>query len=183
MAKKIRLLNSNFQSAFVKLSGQTARRDMLKTCKPHIALVALSCLSFLFISGCWDTGSGEKVGQIIRLNRQGVFCKTWEAELIRGGLNNGSGAASTLFTFTIEDERLVPAVKDALDQQYEVKIHYNMEGVTYCRSDGDDHFLNGIEKLSAPGHPLQLQPQQAPDPKEQKRQELLRQLKELERLK
>ncbi len=68
-------------------------------------------LGVLCLAGCKDMGNGEKVGQIIKLNRQGFFCKTYEAELIRGGLNNGSGAASTLFDFTIEDERLIPAVQ------------------------------------------------------------------------
>ncbi len=134
----------------------------------------------LSLCGCGDCGDGEKVGQIIKLNHQGAACKTWEAELIRGGLNNGSGAASTLFDFTIEDERLVPAIQDAIDKQYEVKIHYNMEGVTLCRSDSDSHFLQRIEALRDPGHALQVSPQQQPDPREIKRQELLKQLKELE---
>jgi hypothetical protein len=131
----------------------------------------------LLLWGCWDTGRGEKVGQIIKLNRQGLFCKTWEAELIRGGLNNGSGAASTLFDFTIEDEKLVPDVQAALDGQYEVKIYYNMENATACRSDSQDHFLNKIERLHGQGHALEVSP--GPDPKEQKRLELLRQLREL----
>lgn len=136
-------------------------------------------LFIVLLTGCWDTGQGEKVGQIIKLNRQGVFCKTWEAELIRGGLNNGSGAASTLFDFTIEDSRLVQEVQNALDGQYEVKIHYNMEWTTACRSDSAEHFLQRIERLSSPGHALQVAP--AVDPIEKKRMELKRQLLELEK--
>lgn len=136
-------------------------------------------LASLLLISCKDQGYGEKVGQIIKLNKQGFFCKTWEAELIRGGMNNGSGAASTLFDFTIEDPRLVAAVQDALDKQYEVKIHYNMEAATACRSDSNDHFLNSIERLSAPGHALQIEAP-AVDPVQQKRLELLKQLKDLE---
>lgn len=130
------------------------------------------------LTGCWDTGRGEKVGQIIKLNRQGVFCQTWEAELIRGGLNNGSGAASTLFHFTIEDQRLVPGVQAALDGQYEVKIFYNMELTSCCRSDSQDHFLNKVERLEGQGHPLEVLPSLTP--KEQKRLDLLKQLRELQ---
>lgn len=142
-----------------------------------IKIIGVSFLC-LVLCGCWGTGDGEKVGQIIKLNRQGAFCKTWEAELIRGGLNNGSGAASTVFDFTIEDMRLLPQIQDALDKQYEVKIHYNMELATLCRSDSGNHFLTGIERLQSPGHGLQVAP--TVDPKEEKRQELLRQLKELQ---
>ncbi len=107
----------------------------------------------LMLTACGDTGRGEKVGQIIKLNKQGLFCQTWEAELIRGGLNNGSGASSTVFDFTIEDPDLVPAVQAALDGQYEVKIHYNMEWSKACRSDSGDHFLNRVERLQGQGTP------------------------------
>lgn len=137
-------------------------------------------LCILVLSGCKDTGYGDKVGQIIKLSKQGFVCKTWEAELIRGGLNNGSGASSTVFDFTIENEALVKYVQDALDKQYEVKIHYNMEFTTACRSDSGDHFLDSIERLNNQGHPLQVN-EYKPDPKELQRLELLRQLKELEK--
>lgn len=132
---------------------------------------------FLIMSACWDTGDGEKVGQIIKLNKQGAFCQSWEAELIRGGLNNGSGASSTVFDFTIEDPHLVPAIQAALDGQYEVKIKYHMEMNTLCRSDSQSHFLTSVERLTGQGHPMEVQPT---DPREIKRQELRKQLKKLE---
>lgn len=141
--------------------------------KPKMLLL----LPILIVCGCKDMGHGEKVGQIIKLNKQGFFYQTWEAEIIRGGLNNGSGASSTLFNFTIEDPSLVPAVQAALDGQYEVKITYNMEFATWGRSDSGDHFLNRIERLNGQGHALEVKP--ATDPREQKRQELLRQLRDL----
>lgn len=114
---------------------------------------------------------------LTKLNKQGVFCQTYEAELIRGGLNNGSGASSTIFDFTIEDAALISQIQDALDKQYEVKIHYRMEGLTFCRSDSDDHFLAGIERLNKQGHPMEVAP--AEDPREAKKRELQRQLNEL----
>lgn len=125
---------------------------------------------------CHDTGTGEKVGQIIKLNKQGVFCQTYEAELIRGGLNNGSGASSTIFDFTIEDEKLIPAIQDALDKQYEVKLKYRMEFATWCRSDSENHFLTGIERMNMQGHPMEITSQ---DPKEAKKKELQKQLDDL----
>lgn len=143
-----------------------------------IRILALTALATL-LTGCWDTGTGEKVGQIIKLNKQGVFCQTYEAELIRGGLNNGSGASSTIFDFTIEDTALVPQIQEALDKQYEVKIHYRMENVTLCRSDSDNHFLTGIERMNQQGHPMEVAP--AEDPREAKRRELQRQLDEMNR--
>lgn len=140
----------------------------------RIAALAVAAV----LCGCTDTGTGEKVGQIIKLNKQGLFCQTWEAELIRGGINNGSGASSTVFDFTVENESLIPALQDALDKQYEVKIHYRMEFATFCRSDSENHFLTSIERLNAPGHALEVSP--AVDEKDRKRRELQEQLKALD---
>jgi len=108
-----------------------------------LGLVALLC------AGCWNTGTGEKVGTIIRLEKTGVFCQTWEAELIRGGLANGSGGFSTLFHFTIENRPdLVAKVQTYINQQTEVKVRYRGEGVTFCRSDSDNYFLTDVVPLA-----------------------------------
>jgi len=99
------------------------------------------------MAGCWDMGGGEKVGTITRLNKSGVFCKTWEAEIIRGGFNGGSGVMGQAFHFTIENADLVKEVEKYMNNQQEVKITYKMEGITFCRSDSDN-FLAKIEPLN-----------------------------------
>ncbi len=112
------------------------------------AKLVLLCVITLSLVGCWDKGGGEKVGSIIKLNRQGFFCKTWEAEIIRGGLNTGSGVVGTAFHFTIEDDSLAKQVEQAMNSQQEVRITYRFEAVTWCRSDSpDDAFLVKIEPL------------------------------------
>lgn len=118
-------------------------------------------LSTLFLAGCWDTGGGEKIGSITRLNRQGVFCKTWEGEIIRGGLNTGSGVMGQAFHFTIEDDSLAKEVEKYMNSQQEVKITYKREGVTWCRSDSQDVFLSKIEPLnvvSVPPAQVKIEP-------------------------
>lgn len=118
-------------------------------------------LSTLFLAGCWDTGGGEKIGSITRLNRQGVFCKTWEGEIIRGGLNTGSGVMGQAFHFTIEDDSLAKEVEKYMNSQQEVKITYKREGVTWCRSDSQDVFLSKIEPLnvvSVPPTQVKIEP-------------------------
>ncbi len=100
-----------------------------------------------FLVACWETGNGQKIGTITRLNKRGVFCQTWEGEIIRGGLNTGSGVMGTAFHFTIEDQNLVPLVERAMNTQQEVKITFRSEGVTFCRSDSESYFLTKIEPL------------------------------------
>lgn len=103
----------------------------------------------ILLGGCWSTGRGEKIGTITRLNRQGLFCKTWEGEIIRGGLNTGSGVMGQAFHFTIEDDALAKEVENYMNTQQEVRIAYKMEAITFCRSDSPDTaFLTKIEPLS-----------------------------------
>ena len=103
----------------------------------------------LWMVGCGDYGGGEKIGTVIRLAQHGVFCKTYEATLIRGGIQNGSGGFAQPFDFTIEDPTLLKQVEAALDSQQEVKIKYHSEIATFCRAESENHFLTGIEAFHA----------------------------------
>jgi len=113
----------------------------------------LVALSTILLAGCWDTGRGEKIGSITRLNRQGVFCQTWEAEIIRGGLNTGSGVMGQAFHFTIENDALAKEVEKYMNSQQEVKITYKRELNSFCRSDSADIFLEKIEPLNVVATP------------------------------
>lgn len=118
-------------------------------------------LCTVLLAGCWDTGGGEKIGSITRLNRQGVFCKTWEAEIIRGGLNTGSGVMGQAFHFTIENDALAKEVEKYMNSQQEVKITYKRELNSWCRSDSADVFLEKIEPLnvvSVPPTQVKIEP-------------------------
>lgn len=112
-------------------------------------------LATMLLAACGDYGSGEKLGRITKLNQQGTICKSWEGEIIRGGMNNGSGAFGAPFQFTVEDPVVLKQVQAAFDKQQEVKITYHMERASWCRSDSDSHFLTSITILSdAPEAPV-----------------------------
>ena len=54
-----------------------------------ITIIALA--ASLLLAGCGDTGGGEKNGTVTKLAVSGIFCKTNEMEIVRGGLNAGTG--------------------------------------------------------------------------------------------
>jgi hypothetical protein len=110
----------------------------------------LCALALFVVFGCGvntSPGEGDKVGQIVRLQRVGMASKTWEGEIIRGGMSGGSGVIGmTPFDFTIENEELATAVRGFMDNQTEVTIHYRSEGVySACRTESRGHFLVSIE--------------------------------------
>lgn len=119
----------------------------MKTTKLWVLALLFAVAS---LSGCWQTGVAEKVGTIIHVGQHGKFVKTWEFEIIRGGLQNGGGGFGvTPAWITVEDTSLLAKVQDAFDKQYEVRVRYSEEALTLFRSDSEDKFLVSIEPFKA----------------------------------
>src|SRR5258708_3645313 len=86
--------------------------------------VFLCCIS---LSGCWNTSEGQKTGIIVKFAREGLLVKTYEAELIRGGFSNGSGANGQSFHFSVEKKEMAEKLKGAFENHKEVIIKYHSE--------------------------------------------------------
>lgn len=119
-------------------------------------MIMLLCV-LIIIAGCcpgccgYVTARGEKKGTIIKLAKEGIIFKTWEAEMVRGGMANGSGSFSTTpFYFTIDDKSLLQKIRASLDDQKEIKIEYKTRKYifnTNSECDGDQNgcnFLTGV---------------------------------------
>lgn len=87
----------------------------------------LLSLSALLLTGCLEKSKGEKVGILVKCDKHGIFWSTNECELIRGGMNNASGAFGAPFHFTAENNNDVSALHEALVNQKEVHITYHQE--------------------------------------------------------
>lgn len=100
----------------------------------------------MLLNGCWETESGEKVGNVVKLGREGMFVKTNEAELIRGGMANGSGSFGEPFDFTIENEDVLQVIQYALENNKSVKIKYHKELLAFFRTlTVDNSFVDSAE--------------------------------------
>lgn len=103
----------------------------------------------LALVGCKDTGSGEKIGVVTKIAKHGFFCKTWEGEIVRGGMTGGTGVNGQAFHFTVQDPALVEKVHESMLAQSEVKLTYRTEFSTVCKSESPDNaFLTNIEVLT-----------------------------------
>ncbi|HMH11136.1 MAG TPA: hypothetical protein VK553_10520 [Candidatus Nitrosopolaris rasttigaisensis] len=109
--------------------------------KKVLLLLAIStCLT-----GCWERANGEKVGVIVKCASEGAFIKTYECEMIRGGLSGASGVMGQSFHFTVENKNDIPLVDKALAEQKEVHIKYHKEWITMWRTEtSDNSFLDEI---------------------------------------
>ena len=122
--------------------------------KALIILTALVIFMFVFlllVGINLRPGYNEKIGQIVKVGHEGMFVKTWEAQLIPGGMSNGSGSFGiNPFNFTIESETMAKEVKMYMQNQTEVIIKYRMEGVfSQFRTRSRGYFLVSIEPVKS----------------------------------
>ena len=105
-------------------------------------------LPLFMLTACWEVSSGNKIGVITKLAKQGLFIKTYEGQIIRGGFNSGTGAMGSAFNFTVENPETLKQLQNAMDKQQEVKIFYHAELATFFRSESENHFVDKVEVLT-----------------------------------
>ncbi len=116
----------------------------------RFSMFVMMVLMSVVLTGCYDTGSGKKVGMITKVAQEGFFYKTYEASIQRGGFNGGTGVNGQAFGFTIENPELAKKVEDMMNRNAEVEISYKSEWITFARSENDNHFLVDIKEINAP---------------------------------
>lgn len=116
--------------------------------KTKIAMIALAMLA---LTGCGvneKPGTNEKIGVIVKVGKTGILCDTWEAQIVRGGLIDGSGVMGAPFNFTVEYPGQVDKLKEYMNAGTEVKITYRTEGIyASWRSDSGGDFLISVEPI------------------------------------
>ena len=114
-------------------------------------MLSLGIVSILF-TGCYETGRGEKIGQVVKINEaSGFLCKTVEVEIVRGGFNSGSGVNGQSLHFTVENNPgMVNTLKQAMLDGSEVVVTFSKEFVSICRSDSTNNFGTSVKILNTP---------------------------------
>ncbi len=114
---------------------------------------ALAVLLFvLFIISCFfvtfaTPNSGDKTGIIVKVAQEGVIAKTWEAELIKGGMNNGSGGFGVKpFDFTLTEQQADVANQTMISgQEVVVKYHSNFISWNWSTATSTNTYADDIK--------------------------------------
>ncbi len=91
-------------------------------------LLLLSCA--VLLSGCTYSSNSMKTGQVVSIANEGVWHTTTEVEIIKGSINNGSGAFSKPFWFTVSDPTLIAKCNQAFAQEKDIIVEYH--ATTWC---------------------------------------------------
>jgi hypothetical protein len=101
--------------------------------------------------GCSDNYSnGSRVGTITKFSRRGFWCKSWEGEIVSGGLrrNSEGGSEANVFRFSVEDDKtnILSIIGAAVDSGKRVKLDYRQ--TTYWEPAYDTSYrITGATEL------------------------------------
>jgi hypothetical protein len=72
---------------------------------------------------------GVRSGQVVKFSHKGSVpgCKTWEGELVLGGLRGGvatDGSGANVFRFTVSDSKVIKEIQKKLDSGDHATLTY-----------------------------------------------------------
>lgn len=96
-----------------------------------MAIICVLASVFLGASGGCTKSDGSRVGIITKFSHKGLICKSWEGELVMGGMRTMSGAdgktalAANVFEFSVLDEDLVKQIQALMESGHRARLTYS----------------------------------------------------------
>lgn len=104
----------------------------------YVSWVLVVMLAPVLFAGCVQYSDGERVGIVQKFSKKGfAMCKSYEGHAVIGLQNNGTiNTNAEDFSFSVEEQSIIPALEKAMESGHRVKLHYNQEFIAGpCRSD------------------------------------------------
>ena len=94
---------------------------------------------------------GFRSGTIVKLSHKGTIFKTYEGQLLSGGLATGEGGdiSSNLWDFSVEksDEQVRADIEKAVYERYPVKLRYKEKYYTFFWRGDTKYYVYSVEKV------------------------------------
>jgi hypothetical protein len=97
--------------------------------KIAIGLIAFSVIG---LGGC-TFSDGQRAGTISKFSHKGLICKSWEGEMVMGGMRNQddrngfNSSVPNVFQFSVTDPQIVPQIEAKLLSGDRAVLHYNQK--------------------------------------------------------
>ena len=91
-----------------------------------IAILALFGATVVAGLGGCSISDGARVGTISKFTSKGIVNKSYEGELVLGGVrSNGSSMSANTWDFSVRDLQIVPEIEYARDHNFVVSLKYH----------------------------------------------------------
>lgn len=108
-----------------------------------LLILILAGIIYYFICGL-TYSEGTRSGILTKMSKKGFIFKTYEGELIVGGLNQGDGAVmpATVFKFSVRDKNVYERLE--ADQGRKVILHYKQVIKNFFWQGETDYFVHEV---------------------------------------
>lgn len=123
-----------------------------------VSVVFVLLTALLLFLLFFNFSKGERAGTISKFSHKGLVIKTWEGQLLIGGLsgNQGSDLTTNAWDFSVYpgDQETREAIFSAMNEGYRVRMVYEQK-LFVLRWRGDtEYFVTHVERV-----PVSRQPQ------------------------
>lgn len=114
-----------------------------------ILILILAAVAYYFICGM-SYSEGTRSGILTKVSKKGFLFKTYEGELIIGGLNQGDGAIlpGAIFNFSIRDKDVYDKLE--ADQGRKVILHYKQVLKSFFWQGETEYFVHKVTFVNTP---------------------------------
>lgn len=114
-------------------------------------ILSLVILAGVYVSFFYNYSTGTRVGSIAKLSHKGKIIKTWEGQMITGGMagNNDSDYRMPYWEFSVYpgDDETRRAISKAMDEGYRVKLTYEEKLFQFNVRGDTKYFATEVEKV------------------------------------
>ncbi|MCU0341430.1 MAG: hypothetical protein MUE30_16245 [Spirosomaceae bacterium] len=124
---------------------------------------------FLYYATFGYYSDGTRVGSLVKLSRKGYIFKTYEGELLVGGMSEGTGTLNStnwLFSVDGDNESVVNALNESQRTGQRVALHYEEKFFQLPWNGDTQYFVTSVELIpvARPVVPTMVVPAPQPVP-------------------
>lgn len=108
----------------------------------------------LVLSGCnINYSDGSRVGVVNKLSKKGLLCKTWEGEMMLGGLRSqtdkdgNTSQVANVWGFTVTSPRDVEALQAVMESGKTVRVTYHETVLSTPCTTESGYWVEKVEVL------------------------------------
>lgn len=109
---------------------------------------------YTMITLTWVYSSGERAGYVQKLSQKGVFCKTYEGELI---LVTVPGTQAEKFYFSVPDKAIAKRINETIGKRVRLVYEQHVGVPTSCYAE-TQYYVTDVQVIENDNLPMPLNP-------------------------
>lgn len=118
------------------------KKNVLTGAVLAMGIVMVFLAGYVWI-GSWTYSEGDRTGIITKFSYKGFPIKTWEGELLQGGIGEGGG---NVWEFSVSEPEIVKKVQKAQRTTDRWTLHYKQQLFVQSWKGKTSHFVVKVQK-------------------------------------